>query len=99
MLEWRNWQRHGTQNPASFTGYEGSTPSSSTNYFIVLAVGIRVVTKVLPCPTVTVLSPRRFDSLCAAAKAASPGKQSDDSLPAHGNESPPRLHRAETRAR
>ena len=31
MLEWRNWQTHGTQNPASFTGYEGSTPSSSTN--------------------------------------------------------------------
>src|ERR1700680_4007600 len=30
-LEWRNWQTHGTQNPASFTGYEGSTPSSSTN--------------------------------------------------------------------
>src|SRR5437762_13134354 len=29
-LEWRNWQTHGTQNPASFTGYEGSTPSSST---------------------------------------------------------------------
>ena len=31
MLEWRNWQTHGTQNPASFTGYEGSTPSSSTS--------------------------------------------------------------------
>ena len=31
LLEWRNWQTHGTQNPASFTGYEGSTPSSSTN--------------------------------------------------------------------
>src|ERR1700730_12066055 len=30
-LEWRNWQTHGTQNPASFTGYEGSTPSSSTS--------------------------------------------------------------------
>ena len=30
MLEWRNWQTHGTQNPASFTRYEGSTPSSST---------------------------------------------------------------------
>ena len=30
LLEWRNWQTHGTQNPASFTGYEGSTPSSST---------------------------------------------------------------------
>ena len=29
-MEWRNWQTHGTQNPASFTGYEGSTPSSST---------------------------------------------------------------------
>jgi hypothetical protein len=32
LLEWRNWQTHGTQNPASFTGYEGSTPSSSTKY-------------------------------------------------------------------
>src|SRR5579864_6770919 len=31
LLEWRNWQTHGTQNPASFTGYEGSTPSSSTS--------------------------------------------------------------------
>ena len=30
MLEWRNWQTHGTQNPAAFTGHEGSTPSSST---------------------------------------------------------------------
>src|SRR5947207_15028940 len=29
-LEWRNWQTHGTQNPATFTGHEGSTPSSST---------------------------------------------------------------------
>ena len=29
-LEWRNWQTHGTQNPAPFTGREGSTPSSST---------------------------------------------------------------------
>src|SRR5689334_23258425 len=29
-LEWRNWQTHGTQNPAAFTGHEGSTPSSST---------------------------------------------------------------------
>ena len=33
LLEWRNWQTHGTQNPASFTGYEGSTPSSSTTDF------------------------------------------------------------------
>src|ERR1700722_14367327 len=32
LLEWRNWQTHGTQNPASFTGYEGSTPSSSTKW-------------------------------------------------------------------
>ena len=31
MLEWRNWQTHWTQNPAPFTGHEGSTPSSSTN--------------------------------------------------------------------
>jgi hypothetical protein len=31
LLEWRNWQTHGTQNPATFTGHEGSTPSSSTN--------------------------------------------------------------------
>ena len=30
LLEWRNWQTHGTQNPATFTGHEGSTPSSST---------------------------------------------------------------------
>ena len=30
MLEWRNWQTHWTQNPAPFTGHEGSTPSSST---------------------------------------------------------------------
>ena len=30
VLEWRNWQTHGTQNPAPFTGHEGSTPSSST---------------------------------------------------------------------
>ncbi len=30
-LEWRNWQTHGTQNPASFTRYVGSTPTSSTN--------------------------------------------------------------------
>ena len=29
-LEWRNWQTHWTQNPAPFTGHEGSTPSSST---------------------------------------------------------------------
>jgi hypothetical protein len=32
LLEWRNWQTHGTQNPATFTGHEGSTPSSSTKY-------------------------------------------------------------------
>src|SRR6516164_2092163 len=32
-LEWRNWQTHGTQNPATFTGHEGSTPSSSTINF------------------------------------------------------------------
>ena len=30
MLEWRNWQTHGTQNPAPFTGHVGSTPTSST---------------------------------------------------------------------
>jgi hypothetical protein len=30
-LEWRNWQTHGTQNPATFTGHVGSTPTSSTN--------------------------------------------------------------------
>ena len=30
MLEWRNWQTHGTQNPATFTGHVGSTPTSST---------------------------------------------------------------------
>jgi ADP-ribose pyrophosphatase YjhB (NUDIX family) len=29
-LEWRNWQTHGTQNPAPFTGHVGSTPTSST---------------------------------------------------------------------
>jgi hypothetical protein len=29
-LEWRNWQTHGTQNPATFTGHVGSTPTSST---------------------------------------------------------------------
>lgn len=37
MLEWRNWQTHGTQNPAPFTGHVGSTPTSSTketNYLI-----------------------------------------------------------------
>ena len=31
LLEWRNWQTHGTQNPALFTEHEGSTPSSSTS--------------------------------------------------------------------
>ncbi len=31
LLEWRNRQTHWTQNPAPFTGHEGSTPSSSTN--------------------------------------------------------------------
>jgi hypothetical protein len=30
QLEWRNWQTHGTQNPATFTGHVGSTPTSST---------------------------------------------------------------------
>jgi hypothetical protein len=34
LPEWRNWQTHGTQNPASFTGYEGSTPSSGTSYVL-----------------------------------------------------------------
>ena len=29
-LEWRNWQTHGTQNPAFFTEHVGSTPTSST---------------------------------------------------------------------
>jgi hypothetical protein len=29
-LEWRNWQTHGTQNPALFTEHVGSTPTSST---------------------------------------------------------------------
>ncbi len=31
LLEWRNWQTHGTQNPAPFIGHVGSTPTSSTN--------------------------------------------------------------------
>jgi hypothetical protein len=31
LLEWRNWQTHGTQNPAPFTGHVGSTPTSSTS--------------------------------------------------------------------
>jgi hypothetical protein len=31
LLEWRNWQTHGTQNPAFFTEHVGSTPTSSTN--------------------------------------------------------------------
>ena len=30
LLEWRNWQTHGTQNPAHFTVHVGSTPTSST---------------------------------------------------------------------
>ena len=30
LLEWRNWQTHGTQNPALFTEHVGSTPTSST---------------------------------------------------------------------
>ena len=30
-LEWRNWQTHGTQNPAFFTEHVGSTPTSSTS--------------------------------------------------------------------
>jgi hypothetical protein len=32
-LEWRNWQTHGTQNPATFIGHVGSTPTSSTTDF------------------------------------------------------------------
>ena len=36
-LEWRNWQTHGTQNPAFFTEHVGSTPTSSTrSTFIVV---------------------------------------------------------------
>ncbi len=33
VLEWRNWQTHGTQNPAGFTSHVGSTPTSSTICF------------------------------------------------------------------
>ena len=29
--KWRNWQTHGTQNPAPFTGHVGSTPTFGTN--------------------------------------------------------------------
>jgi hypothetical protein len=28
--KWRNWQTHGTQNPATFTGHVGSTPTFGT---------------------------------------------------------------------
>lgn len=43
-LEWRNWQTHGTQNPATFTGHVGSTPTSSTNnpFWACLPYGSRV---------------------------------------------------------
>lgn len=34
VLEWRNWQTHGTQNPAFFTEHVGSTPTSSTNAYV-----------------------------------------------------------------
>jgi hypothetical protein len=30
LPEWRNWQTHGTQNPAFFTEHVGSTPTSGT---------------------------------------------------------------------
>jgi hypothetical protein len=36
LLEWRNWQTHGTQNPAPFIGHESSTLSSSTSHTIVV---------------------------------------------------------------
>jgi hypothetical protein len=42
-LEWRNWQTHGTQNPATFTGHVGSTPTSSTNQFSILSAHVRVL--------------------------------------------------------
>ena len=31
--KWRNWQTHGTQNPAIFTGHVGSTPTFGTIQF------------------------------------------------------------------
>jgi hypothetical protein len=33
LPEWRNWQTHGTQNPAFFTEHVGSTPTSGTTFF------------------------------------------------------------------
>ena len=37
LPEWRNWQTHGTQNPALFTEHVGSTPTSGTNYALTFA--------------------------------------------------------------
>src|SRR5579871_4261949 len=58
-LEWRNWQTHGTQNPAPFTGHEGSTPSSSTNQFTNLGVFWGRAELRPSGPNVTVVSPSR----------------------------------------
>ena len=41
-LEWRNWQTHGTQNPAAFTGHESSTLSSSTTLIFRRTVRLRL---------------------------------------------------------
>ena len=38
LLEWRNWQTHGTQNPAGFTSHVGSTPTSSTSVHQLLSL-------------------------------------------------------------
>ena len=41
LLEWRNWQTHGTQNPAPFIGHVGSTPTSSTTKCVSIITGQR----------------------------------------------------------
>ena len=56
-LEWRNWQTHGTQNPAPFTGHVGSTPTSSTTIYFCLGRGF-----IGKWPYVEI-SPAEFNSL------------------------------------
>src|SRR5260370_17364283 len=41
LPKWRNWQTHGTQNPATFPGHVGSTPTFGTPLTVVNRYGLR----------------------------------------------------------
>src|SRR5215831_16599525 len=81
LLEWRNWQTHGTQNPAPFTGHVGSTPTSSTINLNDLDVLPPFLPSGLPAHLSCDLSCAGYPPKPQRARSCAPGRASDHTAP------------------